>query len=514
MSNRSKIAKNTIFLYVRMLLTMGIALYTSRVVLRSLGAEDFGVYSVVAGVVASLGFFLNSLSGASSRFLTYALGEEQGTAGRYSPRMVFSTTLWMYLGVALLVLLLAESVGLYLIAEQLTIPAGREQAAFWTYQLAIVTAIIGIMSVPNTALIIAQEEMRVFAYVSIFESIGKLVVAHCIVYSTADRLVTYALLYALVQFSVTVIYVWYNRKTFPSITRGAMHFDVGLFKEMFSYSLWTLNGNVAVVGYTEGINILLNIFFGPLLNAARGVAVQVQNATAAFVQNFQLAIRPQIIKSYACKDFAYMHELVLRSSKLGFYLTLLLVFPLLLTHSAWLSLWLGEVPPYTSELLEVLLLVQLFHPLKTPLINAIHATGNIKRFQLYEASVLLMVVPVSYVLLRWGHISAVQVMWTYWGVECLAQGLRVYVVLPSIGLAFKCYFQQVILPLLWVSILLGGAMLLLHGRSIFSSHSLFTQLGVNALLLLGVVGVVMLLGLTQQERAFVVDKLRHKLSFH
>ena len=446
-ANNKRIAKNTVFLYIRMLLLMAATLYTSRVVLQALGVEDFGIYNVVGGVVAMFNLLMNTLSGASSRFITYALGKENETELAH----VFSTVLSIHMFLALLLVFLGETIGLWFVYEELVIPENRLTAALWVYHCSILTAVVTFLSVPFNALIIAHERMATFAYFSIIEVVLKLLIAVGVLFVSYDKLIVYAVLYFLVQFSVKLIYVRYCFTHF-SESKSRFFWDVVLAKKIFIYVGWTLNGGLAVIGYTQGINILLNLFFGPIVNAARGIAVQVQAAVNTFIENFQTAIRPQIVKNYANSEYQYMHTLVLASSKYGFFLTLLLVCPIMLCIQPILKFWLREVPEHTDTFVRVILLVSLLWPLRGAMIDSIHATGNIKKFQLYEGSTLLLTVPIAYILLKFWHVEAEIVFFTYFVVEFITQILRIWIVLPQIKMPYLLYIKKVLQPVILLSI--------------------------------------------------------------
>lgn len=498
--NNKRIAKNTMLLYVRMFLIMGVSLYSSRIVLKALGAEDFGIYGVVSGVVLMLGFLTSSLARASSRFITYSLGEDTNEAGK--PRKVFSTIFWIHLALAVALFLLSETIGLYFVKYKLVIPIGREDAALGAYQLFLLVALLSIFNIPNHSLIIAQEHMGALAYMSIVEALGKLLIAFLLLNATYDRLILYASLCCFIQLLVTIGYAVYTRKKFPTITAGSKSFDRQIFKEMFSYSLWSVSGNVAVLGYTQGINVLLNLFFGPIVNAARSTSAQVQGAIDNFVNSFQMAITPQIIKSYASQDLAYTRQLVVASSKFGFYLTLLLVTPIVLCMRSILVIWLDDVPPNTEELLFVLLLVQLILPLKIPLTNAIQATGDIKKFQVYDSLILLMLLPISYFFLKWLHISPQQVMFVYLSLELIAQLVRTIIVLPRIEMNYREYFLKTILPCFMVFALATLLFMYFYELGV-RTLSLLEVLGIAALVDIGLFLSILLLGLNVSERSFL-----------
>ena len=434
-----RIVKNTAMLYIRMLFVMAVSLYTSRIVLHALGEENYGIYNVVGGIIVMLGFFSGSLGSACSRFITFVLGK----GDEAEVRKYFSTiccVLWLF---AAIVVVLGETVGLWFVCHKLVIPPERMTAALWVYHCSVLTAVIAIVSVPYNALIIAHERMAAFAYVSIVEVVFKLLIAWALLYTSYDKLIVYAVLIMLVQVLIRVLYGCYCSRHFPE-SRTPLKWDKPIVRKIAAYAGWTLNGDLAVVGYTQGINVLLNLFFGPAVNAARGIAVQVQTVTMQFVQNFQTAVRPQIIKSYSVSDFPYMHTLVIGASKYGFFLIILLVFPLVLCVEPILRIWLGSVPEYTADFVRIMLFVALIEPFRFALINAIHATGDIKKFQLYEATTLLTIVPVAYVLLKIWHISPVAVMLVYFFIYLLAQGIRIWIVLPKIRMPYSVYFRKII----------------------------------------------------------------------
>ena len=492
-----------------MFLIMGVSLYSSRIVLRALGAEDFGIYGVVSGVVLVLGFLTSSLARASSRFITFSLGAEGDDADK--PRKVFSTIFWIHLALVAILFLLSETIGLYFIKYKLVVPLGREDAAFWAYQLFLLVAILSIFNIPNHSLIIAQERMGALAYMSIIEALGKLLIAFSLLNVTYDRLILYASLCCLIQFLVTVGYAIYTRRKFPRITSGTKSFDKDIFKEMYSYSVWTVSGNLAVLGYTQGINVLLNLFFGPIVNAARGVSVQVQGAIDNFVNSFQMAVTPQIIKSYAAQDRVYTRQLVIASSKFGFYLTLLLVTPIILCMKSLLAIWLDDVPRYTEDLLLVLLLVQLILPLKIPLTNAIQATGDIRKFQVYDSIILLLLLPTLYLLLRLQHISPQQVMFVYLAFELVAQIVRTKIVLPKIEMSYKDYIIKTIFPCLIMFTFSSLVFMVSYDLRVETLRPT-EMLGIAAFVDMSLLGGIVLFGINISERTLLLNHAKKILT--
>ena len=493
--NNKRIAKNTLFLYFRMLLTMAVTLYTSRVILQTLGVEDYGIYNVVGGVIAMLSFLNSSLSGASSRFITYELGK--GNSGKM--KEMFSTILCIHFILAILILILGESVGLWFVYNKLVIPAERMTAALWVYHCSILTAIVSIISVPYNSLIIAHEKMNAFAYISIVEVTLKLVIVWMLALFPFDKLIIYAILFLCTQIVIRMIYNHYCTKNFKE-SRTMPIYHPKQMKEIFVYASWTMNGYLAIVGYTQGINILLNLFFGPIINAARGIAVQVESATLTFVQNFQMAIRPQIIKSYASNNFEYMHTLIIASSKYGFYLMLLISFPILLCVDAILTLWLGTVPEYTANFVRIMLLTGLLSPLKTALLNAIHATGDIRKFQIYEGTSLLTVLPISYVLLKTLHITPEMVMIVYLCVSLITQGIRIWIVLPKIKMKYNLYFKEAIFPLVFPLVAMLLPLFYINLGAEITFGKIIIYVGCSLLYMF----VIIFLGLRQRERSYVL----------
>ena len=316
--NNKRIAKNTLLLYVRMLFMMGISLYTSRVVLNTLGIEDYGIYNVVGGVVAMFGFINGSMSSATQRYITFALGK----GDKQRLQTVFSTTLQIHTLIALIIILLGETIGLWFLYNKMQIPADRMDAAFWVLQCSIISTVVMIVSVPYNADIIAHEKMSAFAYISILEVVLKLMIVYMLVIFSFDKLILYSFLILSIQVLIRFCYSIYCNRHFEE-TKYKNVWDKSLFKEMTGFAGWSMFGNLAGVLFNQGLNMLLNVFFGPVVNAARGVAVQVQNAVQQFVGNFQMALNPQITKTYAQGDLESMHKLMYRSAKFSFFFTIL-----------------------------------------------------------------------------------------------------------------------------------------------------------------------------------------------
>ena len=500
-SDKSKrIAKNTLMLYIRMLFSMLVSLYTSRIVLATLGESDFGIYNVVGGVVAMLGFLNASLSGASSRYITYEL------AGKNPAKIqhVFSVIMAIHFCLAALILVLGESVGVWFLESKLNIPAERMAAAHWVFQFSLCSTVLGILCVPYNSLIIANERMNVYAYISIMDVVLKLVVVYALTAFPWDKLILYGALMLGVQALTMTVYYLYSRRSFEE-ARFRFVWDGALFKEIFVFAGWTLNGNLAVIGYTQGLNVLLNLFFGPVVNAARGVAVQVQNVVMNFCNNFQMALNPQLTKSYAERDFAYMHHLIVVSSKFSFFLLLFLALPIMLEADVILGVWLKEVPEYTVVFLRLILVSSMLSALANPVVISVHATGRLKRFQLIEGTMLLSIVPIAYVLLKFFDVHPAMVFVVHLVVEMCTQYVRVRIVLPMINMELGVYMRNVIWPILRVCLL---AVLLPVGVFLLIPRTYLAFFVVCALSCVSVLLVVYRAGCTQEERRFVKDKMR------
>ena len=492
-SKNKLIAKNTITLFFRMAIMMIISLYTSRVVLKNLGIDDFGIYNVVGGLVAVLAVLNGSLTNACSRFITFYIGKHN------EPEIakLFGSSKVIFYGMIILIITLGETIGLWFLYKEMVIPDDRMNAAFWVYQSSLFATVFSILSVPYISLLQAYEKMTPFAYISIVDVIFRLVVALSIVYTSYDRLIVYALLSSLLSFFIFLLYYCYCRRRFY-VCKLKLVYDKSKIIEITKYACWTMIGFVAIIGYTQGLNILLNIFYYPAINAARGIAVQVQSAAQTFVDNFLLGMKPQIVKSYAQNDLTYMHKLIGASSKYGFYLIMLLCFPLSLFLDPLLSMWLETVPEYTASFVRIFLIISVLQPFRITMINGIHATGNIKKFQILEGGTLLTVLPIAYFVLTMFNVSPSVVFIIHLFVEIAAQIVRFCVVLPMIKMSFNSYFKKALLPTLPFSLLLLLFLILPLSETISFLEIVFYSF-IGDLLL---AGVFYSFGLSHEERTY------------
>lgn len=343
-SDNKRIAKNTMFLYARMIVVMLVSLYTSRVILNTLGATDYGIYNVVGGIVTIVGFLNSALAASTSRFLTYALGE----GNMSKQKETFGASLTLHMCIALLVLILGETIGLWFFYEKMIIPDDRMTAAFWVYQFSIITTMVCSTQVPYNASLIAHEKMSIYAYVGLYEAISRLTIAMLVAISPIDNLIFYGALLLANSILVQTFYRLYAIKHFQEckyqFTRNKT-----LYKQLLGYSGWDLFGNLAVVCQGQGVNLLLNVFFGPVVNAARAIAFQIQGAVMQFVNNFMTAVRPQVIKNYADGNVDRMYTLTFYTAKFSYMLMLALVVPLCFEINFVLGMWLGDHPHLLTQ---------------------------------------------------------------------------------------------------------------------------------------------------------------------
>lgn len=404
----ARIAKNTLMLYVRMLVLMLVGLYTSRVVLEALGEDDMGIYSVVGGVVAMFTIISGALNSAVSRFITFEMGKGE----KAQLNKVYSTAVTIQLILGAIVVILAEPIGIWFINNEMTIDQARIPEAVMVLHFSLAAFVVNLMSVPQMASITAHEKMYAYAYIGILDAFLRLGTALLIMNSSGDRLVQYAALMMVTVILVRIAYGVYCRRNFEEC-RYRPVFDRPLIREMFSFAGWNFVGVASGVLRDQGGNILVNLFSGAAgtaVNAARGMAVQLNGAVQGFVTNFMTAVNPQITKSYAAGEYSYMFTLVRKSSRMSFYLLLMLVMPLILNTEVVLGVWLKDVPEHTTLFVQLFLIFALSESLSNPMITAMLATGRIRNYQLVVGGIQLLNIPISYICLKMGAIPEVTVM--------------------------------------------------------------------------------------------------------
>lgn len=503
--NNKRIAKNTIVLYFRMIFLMLVNLYTSRVILEALGVEDYGVYNVVGGFVSMFALISAALTSACSRFLNY----EMGKGDNERQKVVFSTALTIQWSLAVIVAVLAEVVGVWYVNNIMVLPIERIEAANWCFQFSVFNFCMNLITVPYNASIVAHEKMKAFAYVSIYQGLAALIISVFVFWSPIDRLVFYAFMLLLVQFTVRYAYQVYCRRNFEEC-RYIRVFDKPLFRQMLSYSVWHLVGNGASVLKAHGVNVVLNVFFGPVVNAARGIANQMDGAVNQFVSNFMMAMNPQITQSYARGDVRYMFQLLNRGSRFSFYLFFFLALPIIINTEYILGLWLKTVPPHTVLFVQLTLLSMMINSLSRTLITAQNATGNVRNYQLVVGGILLLNLPLSYICLRFGMMPEIVVVVSI-VVEIMALIARMYMIPLTIKeFRPRLFLCDVIFKCCTVVLLTAPLPMLAY---IYLPENFYTFiLNVCLCLLCGIV-VIYYVGCNANERAMMVSavcKIRKK----
>lgn len=431
-----------------MMVVMIVALFTSRIILNTLGAIDYGIYNVVGGIVTIVAFLNSALGGSTSRYLTFALGE--GILEKQ--KKTFGAALNLHICIALLVLIVGETIGLWFFYEKMIIPEDRVSAALWVYQFSIVTTMISFTQVPYNASLIAHEKMSIYAYVGLYEAFSKLAIAYLITISPIDNLVFYGSLLLLNTIAVQMFYRWYAAKNF-SECRFSLVKDKALYKQLLSYGGWDLFGNLAVVCQGQGVNLLLNVFFGPVVNAARAIAFQIQGAVLQFVSNFMTAVRPQVIKNYAEGNVERMYSLTFYTAKFSYMLMLALVVPICCEIKFILHLWLGDAVPENTALFAVLVLVtytwRTFH---IAALMPFHAIGNIKTGNVTIGSLMIATLPIGYVLFKIG-IPAYSVFLVIFAVEIVGMFAIYWLIHNYEYFPYLDIFRKILIPSTAVTLL-------------------------------------------------------------
>ena len=481
---------------------MLIALYTSRVVLANLGIEDYGLYDVVGGVVALFSFLRTSMTSATQRFLSFELGN----GDKNQLKNVFSTCLWTHILITCVILILCETIGLWFLNSKINIPEGRETAANLIYQFSVISLCVNMVVVPYSACVISHERMAIFAYISIFNSILKLLVALAISISLIDKLVFYGALMMFVFFIDFFLYFWICRKKFPE-TICRFKFDKKLFMEIFKFSGWTLLGQLAVIGAGQGASILTNIFHSVTANAAMGVAQQANGAISGLVSNFQTAYQPQITKSYASQDWEYLHKLIYQTSKISFFLLFIVSIPILFNIDFLLKVWLGNVPRYAAEFVIFFLIASMLNAIGGPLWMSIFATGKIRDYQIAVSFAFLLDIILVYVLFANG-LSPVFAVVAKVITNLVVIFIRMFYVKKHIlGFSIRQYFKNVIIPILASTFFSASISVLLFN----SLSKILGKLLVTFLCFIATFITVYLVALSREERKAVLKFVKNKL---
>lgn len=502
--NNKRVAKNTLFLYFRMILIMLVTLYTSRVILAELGIKDYGIYNVVGGVVTMFSFINNCMTTSTQRFLTFALGK------RDLKRLkdIFATSLNIHIIIGLLIIFLAETIGLWFVNNKLVISEDRIIAANWAYQFSILTFCVNIIQVPYNAVLIAHEKMNIYAYISILEVILKLLIVYLLTIVKTDKLIVYGILVFSVQLIIRAIYQFYCKKKFEEC-KFRLFWNKCLYKQMSSFAGWNLLGSIAWLLQGQGLNIVLNLFFGPVVNAARGIASQVSSAVMNFISNFQVALNPQITKSYASDNIDNMEKLSYLGIKFSFLLLFTMAFPLCLNINYILHIWLVDVPNYTEIFIILIMMDSLLGSLfGGPLMTSISATGNIRNYQIFVNSIILCILPVSYFILKLGF-DAPSVFCISIIFNLISGFIRFLFCRSQIGYSLKKYISRVLLPISMVSILSLPVPILLKIYC-FRENSFLNTIYLCVITLFITISISWFFCMTKNERTAFIATIKNK----
>ena len=505
MSDNSRLTKNTLLLYMRMLVVMIISLYTSRIILKNLGISDFGLYNVVGSVAAMFSFLNTAMYSSTQRYLSIAVGRND----TLQLHKIFNVSLVIHSLIGIGIVIICEGFGLWFIYHEMVIPVGRELAVFWSFQLSLIAAFVTIVTVPFDALVISRERMGTFAYISIIDVIFKLLIAYIISVVSFDRLVFYSFLIVVSQVVVTAIYVIYCKSHFEECSFRFYRFDA-LYKEMTIFASWGLLGHISYIINTSAQNMMLNVFFSPVVNAARGVALRVSSAVSGFSNNFQSAVSPQITKSYAVGNDSRLFLLIYNSSRFSLYLLWFFSLPIMLCMDEILGIWLVEVPDYTTIFLQLVLVFNLVESGANPLNMAVRARGKIKYPEIIGGTILVMNFPLSYVALKLGYgPQSVFIIMIICGIACHFN--RVYFAHKYLQLPISDYFLKVVFR---PSIVILVSMLVPLWATHHSFHDKMNPLlfivVITILSFISILMVIYYAGLDKSEKIYVKNVLRNR----
>lgn len=504
MDGRNKrLAKNTMLLYSRMAISMVVSLFTSRVVLETLGFDDYGLYGVIGGIVTMFTFLNGAMNGASSRYITIELGRKDFV----QLNKIFNVLFASHAAIALIVLVLGETIGLWFLLNKIVIPPGQETVAFWVYQISIISTLFGITLVPYSSMIIAHENMKLYAYVGMVEVVLRLLIVYLLLVLPGPKLLTWALLGLAIQIGINIFYRIYVKSHYQGTD---LHFvkEYSLYRGIFGFVGSDLIGNISVLAQGQGLNLLLNLFFGPTVNAARSLAYSVQGIAQSFSGNFLTAMRPQIIKLHAEGNDKEMFSLMYRGSRLAFFLLWIIVLPVMINTSYVLTLWLGNYPEYSIPFLRIILLISTLQVLKNPRVMIFHALGKIKRSNIVVGSILVMTFPVAYIFLRLGF-GPTSVFWVTLVDIAITEVVSAFVLRRYIKFSIWIYFKSVHCR----CFLIASISAILP----FIAYTYAPTINIGFLILNSVICVtsvtitMLIIGLDKDEKSSILSLIRKKL---
>lgn len=497
-----RIVKNTGILYVRMLILMFLGFYTSRVVLNSLGVVDYGVYNVVGGIVAVFSILTTAMSGTTQRYITIALGENNIN----KLKETFSVGLSIHLIISLILFICIEILGLYFLYNYAVIPKDRLTAAFWVFQISTITAILTIINVPFNGTIIAHEKMSAFAFFSIIDVVTKLLICFILPYTSLDKLIVYACLLFISSIINFISMQIYCIKKFIE-AKYKLSWNKGMFKSMFGMTSWSLIDKVAYIGFAQGVTLVTNIFFGPAVNAASGIASQGSNVISQFTQNFQVAVNPQITKSYANGDLENMHKLIIRSAKFSCFLLLYLIIPIFFEAEILLKLWLGNVPDHAVLYLKLSLITSLINAIINPLQTSNMACGRVRNYLLGRNLILLLILPVTYFTYKFGGIPESSVIVNI-SMFTIAMIVGAKILQSQIQLKFSLFLHEIVLNITIITILSCIIPFLIH---IYLDNDIARLIITTLSSIVSTSLLIYIVGLNNKERQFISERIKNHL---
>ena len=505
-TNNKTIFKNTVFLYLRTVLLIVLGLYTSRITMQALGVENYGIINVVGGFVSMFALISGSLTSACQRFITFELGRENG-----SVRLVFSTTFYIHLILAAIICILAETVGLYFVNHKLNLPAEKMPEVQWVFQCSVISFILNLINIPYNALIIAHEKLKSFAYISILEGVFKFLTVYSIVLLPYSSLKVYSCLTLLFSIIIRLVYQIYCKRSFKNDAKLTLIKDYTVFKKIFGFAGWAFVGNSATLLNNQGLNIILNIFVGVTVNAARGIASMVESTITGFVNNFTTALNPQITKAYAHNDKGRIIELLDLGMRLSYFLIIVMAVPIILITPDILCIWLGVYPDYAIPFIRITLLIAMVQSMANPFITAVCATGDIRHYQLTVGGLTLINVPFCYLLLRLGY-NPISVYWSSLFVFILTFFIRLWFIKTKVKIPVNEFLRNIILrilPLGIISWIISYLLSLCINTSSFVGLVLF---GISTCSCIA--GIIYIIGLKNSERLSVNKFIKSRLMRH
>ena len=501
--NNKTLALNTVFLYLRSLFLLGITLYTSRVTLQILGVNDYGIYNVVGGIVAMFSMLSSTLASASQRFITFALGKKDFD----NLKRVFSTCVTLHIALGLIIVILLEIFGVWFLNSSMNIPPDRLYAAKWVLQLSIATFFVGVISIPYNAVIIAHEKMSAFAYIGILEGLLKLGCVFLLLFLSWDKLIVYSILYFLITLLLRLIYSSYSGKHFEETKKISLRVNKALFKEMFAFAGWNLFGNGSLVLRNQGVDIVLNIFFGVVVNAAKGVSNQIQNAVQTLAGNFTTALKPQLTKAIAKEDYNRVYVLINNGSRYVFFMMMFLAVPVIITAPKLLNFWLSEVPNYSVQFVRWTMVYLMLDSLSRLMIHGILSHGKIKEYQIVVGGTKLLAIPFVFIALKMGA-NPMAGVWVNILLEAICLYERIIYNKKLINLDSIRFLKEVLFR---CSIVLAVSFVL----PIITLYYLTTNLVIEVIItLISITISVWILGINAEEKKIVLSVVKKYIHYN